>query len=230
VATCSRRSSFRSLPMESFRTLLHRHPRLLVIDTASSVTQVGFLRDLGGEQRWAEEPADSGEAIFACLERLQIKIKDMDAIAFCEGPGSILGIRTAASVIRTWLSLFPRATFAYGSLELLAWSLGEVEVGVIADARRDLWHVVETDAAGRPTPLRKAKPNELPRLLRTPDTFKSWAAFPPGVQQTPYRLADLLPKVMDAPLLHARPEPDALLLEPASYVRWAPKIHRAHQV
>jgi tRNA threonylcarbamoyladenosine biosynthesis protein TsaB len=216
--------------MESFRNLLHRHSRLLVIDTASSVTQVGLLSSFGALPQWAEETADSGEGIFACLEKLNINVKDVDAIAFCDGPGSILGIRTTAAVIRSWLSLSPKATFAYGSLELLAWSLGEASVGVVADARRELWHVVETDAAGRPTPLRKVRSSELPAQLRTPETFKSWAPLPPGAQQTPYRLAQLLPRVMGAPVLRPCPEPDALLVEPTSYVRWAPKIHRANQV
>lgn len=215
--------------MKSFHCILELHPRLVVIDASSTATQVGLFAPERAEWRFTERSQEAGEALFDCFNALGLQVRAVDAFAFCEGPGSILGIRTVAALIRTWCAFQAKPVFAYRSLDLLAWSYAEPDTGYIADARRDYWHLVRTDASGRPSPLRRVRLTELPSRLRMPSTFRSWATLPPELVMIPYQLSALLPRVIHAPLLHAQAEPDAFQVEPTDYVRWSPAIHRAPQ-
>ena len=54
-----------------------------------------------------------GSGVFECLDELGADIGSVRAFAFCEGPGSILGIRTSAMALRAWNVLRPRPMFGY---------------------------------------------------------------------------------------------------------------------
>src|SRR5690606_7730550 len=92
--------------------------------------------------RWCSVEEDAGTGIFRVLERLGAHLEQANAFIYCEGPGSILGIRTSAVAIRTWQVLRSRPVFAYRSLELLALAKARPGLTVIADARRQHWHAV----------------------------------------------------------------------------------------
>src|SRR3954469_18613927 len=99
--------------MPSLRQLLRDHAPLLLIDAASTRIQVGLLDSASGA-KWAALDAEAGIAIFQAVEQLAVDLSAVRAFVFCEGPGSILGVRTAAMAIRTWQMLSPRPAFAYG--------------------------------------------------------------------------------------------------------------------
>ena len=95
--------------MPSLRHLLTEHPTLLLIDAASTRVQVGLWhQDLVS---WQIDEAEAGTAVFSCTEKLlaerNLTIADLNAYIFCEGPGSVLGIRTSAVALRTWRVLNP---------------------------------------------------------------------------------------------------------------------------
>ncbi|MDB6127966.1 MAG: hypothetical protein JWM35_1862, partial [Verrucomicrobia bacterium] len=98
--------------MLSLRELLSWHAPLLLIDAASVQVQVGWL-EKGGSTRWATSNEEAGVGVFQCLEELGIQPGEASAFVFCDGPGSILGVRTVATALRTWSVLSPRPTFAY---------------------------------------------------------------------------------------------------------------------
>ena len=207
--------------MISLQEIVRHHAPLLVIDTASMQVQVGvFRRDQ--PPRWAEETDEAGIAIFRCIDRLGINPADIEAFAFCNGPGSTLGIRTAAMSIRTWTALAPRPVFQFGSLSLLVHSLGRNGVGAIADARRDSWHCQFLDA-----PLQRIPTPGLTGDLVTPENFRFWSARPDFVKTTPYRVESMFNAVPSAAIFEAAPEPDAFLHEPPAYATWTPHIHRS---
>lgn len=206
--------------MPSFRDASQHFPALL-IDAASSLIQVGLLqRD--GTAAWQTSEAEAGIAVFEATRNFGCEIGDIGAFIFCEGPGSILGIRTVAMAIRTWCVLQPRPVFAYSSLALVAHALGREDVQVIADARRDSWHVFRI--GGR---LARVPARELAGELLMPEGFRNWTPLPAAARTTPYRLAKLLPAVWDVDLLRPTDAPDAFLHEEPSYVAWTPQIHRA---
>ncbi|MBL9188679.1 MAG: peptidase M22 [Opitutaceae bacterium] len=207
--------------MPNLSQILRAHAPLLVIDAASARVQVGVLA-ADGHGRWHASETESGIAIFEGVDRLGLNPQDAAGLVFCEGPGSVLGTRTAAMALRTWHMLRPRPMFSYQSLALVAHALGQPETSIIADARRDCWHVQRLGSG-----LRRVPTAELSGLLVMPDGFRHWSALPPGVTRTPYDVADLLTRTREHDLLHLTEAPDAFLHEEPSYARWTPQIHRA---
>jgi len=207
--------------MPSLRQLLAAHGSLLLIDAASARVQVGLLA-AGQPARWAVSDDEAGVGIFRGVEQLGVQPSDADAFVFCDGPGSVLGIRSAAMALRTWCVLKPRPVFAYHSLALVAQALGRPGATVIADARRESWHCISSG-----TELRRVPTAELAGELIMPDGFRHWTPLPEGVTRTPYVLAELLPRIADRDLFRPVDAPDAFLHEEPSYATWTPQIHRA---
>lgn len=209
--------------MSSLRALLAEFSPLLVLDAASSRVQVGVLKQ-DGSAKWETADDEAGVAVFTCIEKLGFQVGDAGAFVFCDGPGSILGIRTVAMALRTWSVLKPRTCFAYTSLALIAHAFGRPELSVMADARRDAWHHYRIGEG-----LRRLPTHALPTdtELVTPEGFRNWTPLPAGVQRTPYSVADLLSRVVDLDLFLPTAAPDAFLHEEPSYVTWTPQIHRA---
>jgi len=207
--------------MSSFRQLLTELSPALLVDACSAEVQVGWL-DQGGDGRWASSDREAGIGVFLCLKELDVDPSAAAAFIFCEGPGSLLGIRTAAMALRAWNVITPKPMFSYRSLELTAHAENEPNLTLIADARRDAWHTVSIG-----TPLRRVPAAELPANLAMPDGFRNWTPLPSAVRRVSYSLRDNLPLVMDADLLRRTELPDAFLHEEPVYVAWSPRIHRA---
>jgi tRNA threonylcarbamoyladenosine biosynthesis protein TsaB len=209
--------------MPSLSQILPGNGPLLLLDAASERIQAGLL-SAGREPRWASAREEAGTGIFACLDALGADVGGVGAFAFCEGPGSILGIRSAAMAIRAWCALRSRPVHAYLSLGLVAEAEGRDGLEVIADARRGLWHRLRRGRALERVPAAELGPD-----LATPEGFRHWAPLPPGTASCPYDLAVILGRrsVQEADLFREAPSPDAFLHHEPAYARWTPQIHRA---
>jgi tRNA threonylcarbamoyladenosine biosynthesis protein TsaB len=207
--------------MPSLSQILREHSPLLLIDAASARIQVGLLEG-GATPRWSSRLDEAGVGIFECLDELDVAIESVRSFAFCEGPGSILGIRISAMAIRAWNALGPRPTFGYFGLAVVAQAMGRGDVTVIADARRGQWHRLAPGGAFGRVPA-----SELAGELATPEGFRHWDPLPPNTTQTPYNLADLfaLERVASADLFRQTESPDAFLHQEPSYAKWVPHIH-----
>jgi tRNA threonylcarbamoyladenosine biosynthesis protein TsaB len=230
------------------RTLaqITRSGPVLLIDSASALVQAGLLR-ANQPPLWETQTAEAGTAIFSCTEKLlaraALTLDGVAAFIFCDGPGSVLGIRTAAVALRTWRVVRARPVHSYCSLTLVAHHLLATEntrdLSLIADARRDTWHHVGIDAAGRVSALRRVPTAQLAGALVMPGHFRNWTPLPEGVRVVPYDLAAMLPASAlasapalasvsaDAPLFTPAPEPDAFLHEEPVYQTWTPRVHQA---
>lgn len=211
--------------MPSLRQLLAAHPVVLLIDSASTRVQAALWPGGGAAPLWRARDDEAGTALFACVEELLTAgsrgITDVNVFIFCEGPGSVLGVRTAAAALRVWRVLNPAPVFAFQSLALVAHALGDPAVSVIADARRDSWHVARPGA-----PLHRVPTAELAGELMMPEHFRHWTPLPANLRGTPYDLATLLPRAADADLFHATNAPDAFLHEEPAYATWTPLVHQ----
>ncbi|HEY0944888.1 MAG TPA: peptidase M22 [Opitutaceae bacterium] len=214
--------------MPALVDILAHHVPLLLIDSASARVQVGLFGPDNFVQ-WTAADDEAGAAIFHCVEKLGVQLGSVAAFAFCEGPGSVLGIRTAAAALRTWNVLKSRPVFAFHSLAIVAQALAQPGLTVIADARRDSWHAVTVASDGQPGPLQRLPTAELPGELVTPAGFRAWSKLARPCRTTAYDLAALLalPRVAQADLFRATTDPDAFMHEEPSYVTWTPRIHRA---
>ena len=209
--------------MSSLRQILAAHAPLLMLDAASSRVQIGWFPTTDpAVAKWETADEEAGVGVFRCVEKLGLDLRRVGAFVFCDGPGSVLGIRTTAMALRTWNVVAPRPMFAYGSLALIAESLGEKKVRVIADARRELWHVIV-----RGGPLQRLPASALMGDLVTPENFRTWSTPPEKLTRVSYALNEIWPRVADADLLRTVPSPDAFLHEEPAYAMWTPNIHRA---
>lgn len=226
--------------MASLAQLLASHGCILALDAAATHLQVGLLRR-DAPPIWRQSPDEAGKALFtltdACLREAELTLADVRAFAFCAGPGSMLGVRTVAMALRTWQTLAPRAVFQFESLPLLALELARIghppPFSVIADARRDSWHVVTVTAAGTLTPLRRVPNAELAagrEVLWQPTTLRAWSPPPRSANECHYDLAKLLEHHAHADVFHATAAPDAFQHEAPEYRKWSAQVHSAATV
>jgi tRNA threonylcarbamoyladenosine biosynthesis protein TsaB len=225
--------------MPSLESLVAAHRAVLLIDSASACVQVGLWR-LGSAAVWRQSDREAGVAIFECahavLTEAGIGLGGLGALVFCEGPGSILGIRTAAMALRTWQVVGgrPLPAFAYRSLELVARDLsGDISsasFAVTIDARRGTWHWIAAAPGQIPGPLERVPRSALaafPGRLLIPVGFRSWAEPPRPFETVPYSLATLWYRQGATDLLRPTEQPDAFLHADPAYATWTPQIHRA---
>ena len=219
--------------MASLSQLLTQHRSLLVFDAASMQVQVGLLR-FDTPALWRTSADEAGRGIFVCSQDLlsgaRIKLDEIEAFVFCEGPGSMLGIRTVAMAIRTWQILKPRAAYSYQSLAVAAhWEWlqgGQREFTVIADARRETWHCQPISADGRRAALQRIPAAGLPDgEWVTPENFRAWATPPRAAEPCSYDLAKVFSGLGDGDFFHAVDAPDAFQHEAPDYKKWPARIH-----
>lgn len=222
----------------SLTAVVAAHGSVLVLDPCTIHVQAGLLR-AGQAPVWHSGGDDSSIHLFAaaevCLTAAGLKPSEVGAYVFCDGPGSQLGIRTAAMALRTWqiLRAAPAPVFAYRSLRVAALAHGRNHPGpfaVVADARRDSWHAVRVAADGSATDVLRAARAELadwPEPLLTPTGFRAWAQPPRPVGTCGYDCAVMLAALGDEPLLYPVAEPEPWLSAPINYQTWTGERHRA---
>ena len=208
--------------MPSLRQLIAQSSPVLVLDAASERIQVGLLAP--DSDRWCTATTDAGRGLFRALDELGVEPSAIEAFVFCDGPGSILGIRATAMVLRTWNVLRRRRVYCYHSLAVVAAARADPSLTFIADARRDHWHCLRTGGE-----LTRVATSKLSGRMVMPEGFGTWSKLPAGVERLPYDLSALFAaeNVREADLLRETREPDAFLHESPQYVTWTPEIHRA---
>lgn len=208
--------------MSSLSELRAAYAPLLLLDAASSKVQVGSLETDFRSDQWATSNLEAGIGIFECVARLPHEPDEYNALVFCDGPGSILGIRTAAMALRTWLMLKSRPAFCYNSLHLVGLALGQPGLPVIADARRGLWH--RYILGGQ---MERIESADIGPTSVIPEGFRNWTPLPSTTSITSYRLPDLLAAITTLDLFSSTGEPEAFMHEEPKYKTWTPQIHRA---
>jgi tRNA threonylcarbamoyladenosine biosynthesis protein TsaB len=220
--------------MPSLTQLLGDHGRLLVLDAASTCTQVGIL-SATAPALWHQAPEEAGTAIFmgteSLLERSGCTLSDIHAFVFCAGPGSMLGTRTIAMALRTWQVIAPHPIYTYQSLAIAAryaWAqMPGRSFGVIADARRDTWQYQPISATGTLPPLQRLPASALPLgEWLTPENFRAWALPPHPAATCSYDLAKIFPALGDGDYFTATAAPDAFQHEAPVYKKWSAQIHQ----
>lgn len=221
--------------MPALAQILASHGCILVLDAASTTVQVGLLRTAVAPI-WHSSTGESGQSIFtcseSCLRDASVTLREVRAFIFCEGPGSMLGVRTVAMAIRTWQSEIPRPAYRYQSLAIAAvgeWDSKERHnFTLIADARRDTWHCLAVDADCRMQALRRVATADLPaEELITPENFRAWSKLSRPVSTCSYDLAKIFPLLASGDFFHETSAPDAFQHEAPDYKRWSAQTHSA---
>ena len=221
--------------MARLTQLLANHGSILVLDAASQRVQVGLLQ-VGKSAVWHATTDEAGRGVFAgteaVLSQAGLGIGQVETFIFCEGPGSMLGTRTVAMALRTWLTLKPRPVYAYLSLAVAARFAWSQQTGrdltVIADARRETWHCQPIRTDGSMPPLQRLSAAEVPAgELLTPENFRAWAEPPRPTASCSYELAEIFPTIADGDYFTATEAPDAFQHETPEYKKWSAQAHSA---
>ena len=85
-----------------------------------------------------------------------LKLKNMTAFAYCEGAGSLLGIRLVAMAIRAWkeqVDSKETIIYAYNSLEASIEMIKKLHVpkepfAVVSQSRKGQWDFLSSDSRG----------------------------------------------------------------------------------
>lgn len=218
----------------------------LLIDASSPLSVVaGVLgEDACSWKNFTEEKSAALEGVFSATEHFEVS---PTGFLFCEGPGSILGIRIAAAAIRARLALdratgkSPCPVFAFGSLNLASALLlrafpQEKDFAVIAESRMNCWNVLRVEN-GVPAPhFQEVKTAELDACLPEkkyllPAKRKLPTCLENAGQCSVAELLKSDPAVFaETPSLlrDCGETPDAVNTSDInSYARWTPSRHRA---
>lgn len=209
-------------------------PPTLYLDAASPAITVGLQLDAAEAPAWLQTHDEAGVGLFRAVEALTrargVAVAGIAKVVFCEGPGSLLGVRLAAMALRTWMALprpAPLEVLGYRSLELVAAGLrARGQRGpfhVIVDGRRATWNALSVDAHGMLAAIcRRPATDPFPadEPVFHPQGFPLWQALPAGVQTVDYNATALPGLAARFPLLRPAASPEAYVTEMPAYREW----------
>ena len=220
--------------------ITRRHQTLLLLDASALESQTGLLQ--GGQWlSFQRIPGDTLETLFegvsSCLQEACMELEQVDGFLYCEGPGSVLGIRLAAMALQGWKSLPTHKStpiLTYRSLPAIA-SLIQMQENLelpfhcIAESGRDLWNLLSLTADNWPGKLETVTSEKI-EDLREPVfhiPMGRQKKTPPGnVKSYPYNIEEI-PRLMDREeILQLTDTPKVYRTHPNKYVKWSAKRHR----
>lgn len=211
---------------------------LLAFDTASSRIWVGLKQapDQLDSRSSEEDPSKSLFALVcALLADAKLQLADLASIAFCHGPGSMLGARAACMAIRTWKGVgIPAAqrVHCYDSLEmgallLDAESKSPANALLVTDARRNAWHALPLPHTERAN-IAIVSNEQLERETRPIITFAEfprWTQTRARLLERSYQPGRAFENEAFRGILRATLEASPLRLRPSEYKKWVATIH-----
>lgn len=224
----------------SFITRLPPAPAL-VIDGSSTCFFAGALGDDGSwlASRTANEPALESlfKTVDAVLAEACIGLEQIQAYIYCEGPGSVLGLRLCSMAIETWRQLEPNPpkVYAYKSLKLTAATLLNAQQTsetalLVSDWKKDSWNSIKIcgqaiDAEVSPISSEELTDWQGP-LYHLP-ARKGWQKPPEGAIKLSYE-PEHLAKLLNTPGLIRETERVELYQSGINtFQKWAPERHRS---
>ncbi|MFP6901280.1 MAG: hypothetical protein VCA36_10075 [Opitutales bacterium] len=195
----------------------------LLLDASSTHVHVGIPSARGwlSLQR-SETPALSFlfEGLRRCLEETRSEIDHLDAIIFCEGPGSTLGLRSALTLAKTLKSqISPTPAFAvYNALHAAALLCESPEMPILADYRQGQWYLRET--SGEIRVIEETEALEIAHQSQTLRQRKSWRELPGRGAQVEYDLSRLEGLESLAPILRPIDKLSLFDPRPATFRKW----------
>lgn len=130
-------------------------PCLVLDGSAREGVRVGVAVD----GRWrSEASSEKGplEAAAGCaqsaLTSAGLTVDDVRSFAVCAGPGSILGVRLTAMMVRTWTALAERPCFVWNALEAVGLATAAAGISppfaVVSESRMKRWNVMPFSSDG----------------------------------------------------------------------------------
>ncbi len=213
---------------------------LLVLDATTPTTQIGLLVKGNWIAFFSDGDSEALHAIFSgirtCLQRARMDLAEVGAFCYCQGPGSVLGLRLTAMTLIGWRSQPPAnqiPLFTYNSLfasmELLRQRGITPPFRVAAPVRADRWYTLRTfDQNGLHQPvIRSSRQLEAMSDPLWVLPQRKWGSrFLERANTIDYDLRQLDPATFETELMRPVEEPELLTPEEALYRKWTPQRHR----
>lgn len=212
----------------------------LVIDSSGSSVFVGLLND---QDKWLAKVNSEGaplEELFttvdAALSEARIELRNVSQYIYCEGPGSVLGLRLCAMAMETWSRLYPNSAqfYKYNSLQLTALALQHSssnleEALIVADWKKGAWNAlyIKDGAVGSTEVIDDTTlANWTGSLYHLPQR-KGWQSPPANTQTIAYDPTKLS-QVRNHPTLLKKTDGIELYNSGINtFQKWTPERHRA---
>ncbi len=214
--------------------------KILFLDASSFLVQAGILSG----NKWlgyfrSEEPALQSifQGIEVCLQMAGLSFSNITGFAYCEGPGSLLGIRLVSMAIRGWKAqkdFKDLPVYAYNSFELSSALIKKVHnppglYAVVSQSRRGFWNILKSSENGKDEKVAEVGESDLKlfpggiwlfkqkKLSAAEGDFQKMA-FDYNLEECPEIFAQCA-------LLRLVDEPDALFVCETEYLKWDSKRH-----
>jgi tRNA threonylcarbamoyladenosine biosynthesis protein TsaB len=189
-------------------------PKLsLVIDGSGSSVFAGLLqsgspkgqsvnKSASSADHWLakiERPGAPLEELFPAIEialkEANVQLSDIQNYIYCEGPGSVLGLRLCAMAIETWVRLYPQSAqlFKYNSLQLCAVNLQHAHPElsnalIVSDWKKGAWNAlyIKDGQIGCTEVIDDAGLKAWPSALYHMPQRKGWQSPPPAATTLQY--------------------------------------------
>ena len=157
-----------------------------------------------------------------CLANLGSSLQAVDAILFCEGPGSTLGLRVALTLTKTLLGQISPApaVFTYNALHAARSLTDNPSLPILVDYRQGQWYLQEPSGE-----IRIVEEEEASGLAASSQFLrqrKSWRQFPESGPDVKYDLSRLRGLRDLSKILHRAAKPTLFDLRPATFQKWKP--------
>lgn len=204
--------------------------RLPLLVDASSQVQVG-IPDSKDWLSLVREEKPALESLFVAipksLEEIDASISAIDAILFCEGPGSTLGLRVAAMAVKTILrENEPSPTlFTYNALDLAAIMSNDFSRPILAPFRKGkrlLRSPISDSAIGSIEVLEEPISESLSKEALHLPSLRSWETLPEGLDVLDYDISHIAGLAGIAPILRPAEIPQVFTPLPAEFRKWKP--------
>jgi len=216
---------------------------MLVIDSSSRRVCVGVF-DSEGHLHSRSSEEDASVSLFPLIKTLlsetDASLATLKSIVFCEGPGSMLGIRTAVMGIRTWQGagfIDKQCLYSFNSLGIGAELVrgthpSENHFLVATDARRNSWNTLRVGSSR--TESIKIVPNTELEKESLPvfsfHEFPTWTRSEANPTLLPYRPETVFASPSFPALLSPNPEINPLDLRAMEFAKWKPVARTADQI
>ncbi|WPJ96501.1 hypothetical protein SH580_02135 [Coraliomargarita algicola] len=212
----------------------------LVIDGSGSTVFAGLLNS---QDQWLATIDRTGTpleelfpAIEEALQQAKLSLADIRSYIYCEGPGSVLGLRLCAMAIEIWTRLYPTSAqlYKYNSLQLTAHTLLHSkpelhEALIVADWKKGAWNAlyIREGQVGAAEVIDDAALDACRSPVYHLPQRKGWQSPPANAQTLQYDPAELS-KVRKMPtLLQATEGVELYSSGINTFQKWTPARHRA---
>ncbi|MGJ8652406.1 MAG: hypothetical protein ACSHX8_03960 [Opitutaceae bacterium] len=208
----------------------------LVIDGSGSAVYAGILGDDG---QWVAQTTQEGaplEELFPTVESTirasGIDLSEIRSYIYCEGPGSVLGLRLCAMAIETWSRLYPESAnyFAYNTLQLTA-TLQSIpdKALLVSDWKKGAWNAVYIQDGNieATTVVDDTTIAEWDGALYHLPQRKGWQKPPANAQTVAYRPECLIEALQNASFLRQTEGIELYSSGVNTFAKWTPDRHRA---